>query len=159
MSFLVVKWLHLLGAAVLLGTGMGIAFFAWFGYRMALRDNNLGLLRGVLVLTVRADALFTALAAIAQPLTGMALWWMTGGTWPSRWLAWVLAAYIFVGICWLPVVVLQIRLRNAALAAPSIDQLGAQFHARFRLWFLLGLPAFATMLVLYALMLLRHHIP
>lgn len=158
MTYLFIKWLHLLGAAVLLGTGIGIAFFAWFGYRMALRDNNLGLLRGVLVLTVRADAVFTAVAAVAQPVTGLALWWMAGGRWPSPWLAWVLGAYALVGACWLPVVVLQIRLRDAALSAPSISALDERFHARFRLWFVLGCPAFVAMLGLFALMLARGYL-
>ena len=158
MTYLFIKWLHLLGAAVLLGTGIGIAFFAWFGYRMALRDNNLGLLRGVLVLTVRADTVFTAVAALVQPVTGLVLWRMAGGHWSSPWLAWVLGAYVFVGACWLPVVVLQIRLRDAALAAPSINDLDERFHARFRLWFVLGCPAFVVMLALFALMLARGYL-
>ncbi len=158
MTYLFIKWLHLLGAAVLLGTGVGIAFFAWFGYRMALRDDNLGLLRGVLVLTVRADTVFTAVAAVAQPLTGLALWAMAGGRGLSPWLAWVLGAYVLVGLCWLPVVVLQVRLRDAALAAPSISALDAQFHARFSLWLVLGCPAFVAMLALFALMLARGYL-
>ncbi|MEJ7929141.1 DUF2269 domain-containing protein [Ramlibacter sp. AN1015] len=154
-TYLALKYLHLVGAAVLFGTGMGIAFFAWFGYRSAMREDNLGLLRGVLSLTVTADTVFTATAAALQPVTGLLLWQMSGGSWTSPWLAWVFGVYVFVGVCWLPVVALQIRLRNAARAAPSIAALDARFHRWFRIWFALGWPAFAGVLVLFALMLGR----
>ena len=151
MSYLALKWLHILGASVLFGTGIGIAFFAWFGYRLALRQGNLGLLQGVLRLTVVADTVFTAVAAVVQPVTGFALWAAQGGQW-DRWLGWVIAAYLFVGLCWLPVVLLQLRLRDAAIVATSVESLGPQFHARFRWWFALGVPAFFGMLVLFGLM-------
>ena len=155
MTYLALKWVHLLGASVLFGTGVGIAFFAWFGYRMALRQGNLGLLQGLLRLTVIADMVFTAVAAVVQPVTGLALWASLGGPWNDPWLWWVIATYAFVGACWLPVVVMQLRLRDAAAAAPSIAALGPDFHARFRRWFALGVPAFIAMLVLFALMVGR----
>jgi uncharacterized membrane protein len=159
MTYLALKWLHLLGSAVLFGTGLGIAFFAWFGYRRALREGNLGLLQGVLQLTVVADTVFTATAAALQPVTGVLLWRMTGGSWTAPWLLTVLAVYVFVGLCWLPVVWLQVQLRNDALAARSIGELPARFHRRFTLWFALGWPAFAGVMVLFALMLMRGHFP
>ena len=155
MTYLLLKWLHLLGASALLGTGAGIAFFAWFGYRQAMRLGDLGLLRGILRLTVTADFVFTASAVVVQPLTGLALWRLAGGGWDSHWLWTVLALYLGIGACWLPVVLLQLRLRDLALAAPATGRLGAHFHALFRRWFLLGLPAFAGVLALYALMLWR----
>lgn len=155
MTYLAIKWLHLIGASVLFGTGLGIAFFAWFAYRHAMRTGNLALLQGVLQLTVVADTVFTATAAVLQPVTGLALWFMAGGGWRSSWLAWVMGVYVFVGLCWLPVVALQIRLRNAALAAGSIGTLDPRFHDWFRLWFVLGWPAFLGVMVLFALMLGR----
>lgn len=155
MSYLAIKYLHLVGAAILFGTGMGIAFFAWFGYRRAMRSADIGLLRGVLSLTVMADALFTATASVAQPLTGYWLWKAAGGNWHGSWIWWVLGAYAFVGACWLPVVVLQVRMRDAAGRAESTAALDTRFHSQFRLWFVLGWPAFAGVLVLYALMLGR----
>jgi uncharacterized membrane protein len=155
MTYLTLKWLHLIGSALLFGTGLGIAFFAWFGYRMALQRNELGLLQGVLTLTVIADTVFTAVAAALQPVTGLALFFMTGGQWNSPWLWWVMGVYVFVGVCWLPVVAIQIRLRNGARAARSIEELGPEFHRLFKVWFILGWPAFAGVMVLFALMLLR----
>ncbi len=157
MTYLLLKWLHILGASVLFGTGLGIAFFTWFAYRSAMRTGNLGLLQGVLVLTVLADTVFTAVAAVLQPVTGLALWWLAGGSWHSTWLAWVLGLYAIVGVCWLPVVVLQVRLRDAALAARSVGDLDARFHSRFRLWFALGWPAFLAVLLLFGLMIGRGH--
>ena len=155
MTYLVLKWLHLLGSSILFGTGLGIAFFAWFGYRRAMRTGDIGLLRGVLSLTVIADAVFTATAALLQPVTGAILWRMTGGSWTAPWLLAVAAVYVFVGLCWLPVVWLQVKLRDDALAAPGVDQLPPHFHRRFRTWFALGWPAFLGVMVLFALMLLR----
>jgi uncharacterized membrane protein len=154
MTYLFIKWLHLLGASVLFGTGMGIAFFAWFGYRRALRDDSIGLLRGVLALTVVADFVFTATAAIVQPITGFLLWMDSGARW-NAWLAAVLSLYVFVGLCWLPVVIMQVRLRDRAYAVNAIADLGEEFHVRFRRWFRLGWPAFVGVLLLFALMLAR----
>lgn len=155
MSYLWVKWLHVLGSSILFGTGLGIAFFAWFGYRRGMEQADIGLIRGVLRLTVLADMVFTATAAAVQPVTGYLLWRMTGGQWPDRWLALVLAVYVFVGACWLPVVWLQIQLRNASMVAQTAGQLGAGFHRRFRAWFVLGWPAFLGVMALFGLMLTR----
>jgi uncharacterized membrane protein len=155
MTYLVLKWLHLVGSALLFGTGLGIAFFAWFGYRRGMQEGDIGLIRGVLRLTVIADTVFTATAAVLQPITGYFLWRMTGGQWPDRWLLWVLALYVFVGACWLPVVALQVQLRNAAMRAGTVGQLDERFHRRFAWWFALGWPAFLGVMGLFALMLTR----
>lgn len=155
MTYLVLKWLHLIGATLLFGTGLGIAFFAWFAYRRGMERADIGLIRGVLRLTVTADTIFTATAAVVQPITGWFLWRMTGGTWPDAWLAWVLALYVFVGACWLPVVWLQVQLRDAAVRAQTVGQLDARFHQRFRIWFVLGWPAFLGVMGLFALMITR----
>lgn len=155
MTYLVLLWLHLLGAALLFGTGLGIAFFAWFGYRRGMEEGDLGLIRGVLRLTVIADLVFTATAAALQPVTGYFLWRMTGGQWPDPWLLWVLGLYVFVGACWLPVVWLQVQLRDAAMKARTVGQLDARFHRRFSTWFALGWPAFLGVMGLFVLMITR----
>jgi uncharacterized membrane protein len=154
-TYLLLKWAHLVGSALLFGTGLGIAFFAWFGYRRGLQEGDIGLIRGVLRLTVIADTVFTATAAVLQPVTGYFLWRMTGGQWPDPWLAWVLGLYVFVGACWLPVVAIQVQLRNAAVRARTVGQLDARFHRRFLLWFALGWPAFLGVMGLFALMITR----
>lgn len=153
--YLLVKTLHVLSAAVLSGTGAGIAFFAWFGYRRALRVGQIDGLRTVLALTVAADSWFTTPAVVIQLLSG--LWMMHANGWSLRspWALTVLSIYIGIGLCWLPVVLLQWRMHRAAQLAADVHRLGPAFHRCFRYWFALGVPAFAGVLALYALMLLK----
>jgi uncharacterized membrane protein len=155
-TYLAVKTLHVVGGTVLLGTGLGIAFFSWFGYRQALRKDSIELLRGILTLTVVADTVFTASAAVLQPITGAALWRMTINDWGHPWLWLVVALYLGVGACWLPVVFLQIRLRRIASAADSIATLPSTFHKSFRIWFALGIPALVMMIALVVAMVFRY---
>jgi uncharacterized membrane protein len=61
---------------------------------------------------VIADYVFTATAAIAQPLTGLALVRLGGYDLGPTWLWASLAFYVLIGACWLPVVYLQIRMRD-----------------------------------------------
>lgn len=154
-GYLLLKTLHLLSAAVLLGTGAGIAFFTWFGSRQALRSGSIEALRTILRLTVRADWVFTAVAVVVQPVSGALLMRQMGASFGSAWFQQVAALFVAVGACWLPVVWLQYRLRDEALRCASVAQLSAGFHRRFRLWFLLGIPAFAMVLGLYWLMVAK----
>jgi uncharacterized membrane protein len=149
------KTAHILSAAILFGTGLGIAFFAWFGYRRALRVGEIDGLRAVLRLTVIADGLFTAPAIAFQIVSGFTL--MHLGQWPllSPWASSVYGLFALTGACWLPVVGLQIKLCADAECAPSLSALPAHFHRRFRLWFLLGIPAFLAVLALFGLMVVK----
>lgn len=149
------KLLHIAGASVLLGGGAVIAFFTWFGYRLAMRSGSIEALRHILRLTVIADWCFTATAVIAQPLTGWLLMRQLGWSIHSSWFAWVAALFIGIGLCWLPVVWLQYRLRDTALACASTADLPKRFHRMFRVWFALGLPAFAMLLALFWLMVAK----
>lgn len=153
--YLLLKTLHVLSAAVLLGTGAGIAFFTWFGYKLALRNGSIESLRNTLRLTVLGDWVFTSVAVLVQPLTGFLL--MREAGWPlsSAWFAWVATLFVATGLCWLPVVWIQYRLRNYALQSTSTGQLPASFHREFLIWFALGMPAFAMVLMLYWLMVAK----
>lgn len=154
-AYPLLKTAHVASAAILFGTGLGIAFFCWFGYRLALRTRDLGTLRSVLRLTVIADAVFTAPAVVFQTASGLALMHLLGWPWLSPWSVWVYALFLLTGACWLPVVVLQIRLAAAARRADSIDALPPGFATVFRWWFALGIPAFAAVLGLYWLMVAK----
>lgn len=149
------KTAHVLSAAILFGTGIGIAFFCWFGYRRAMRTADLGALRAALRFTVMADAYFTAPAVVVQAGTGVRL--MQLYEWPlvSAWSTAVWSLFILVGACWLPVVAMQIRLRREADEAASIDALPERFHRRFRAWFALGVPAFVAVVLIYYLMVAK----
>jgi uncharacterized membrane protein len=48
-----------------------------------------------------------------------------------------------------------VRLYRAARYAASTDALPAWFHAWFRRWFALGVPAFAAVIAIYGLMIVK----
>ena len=147
-----VQWLHMLGATVLIGTGAGIAFFML----MAHRTGDTKLIAHVAETVVIADFLFTALAVIVQPVTGIWLAHLIG--WPllTPWIIWSLVLYVFIGLCWLPVVWIQIRLRDLARVAASADTaLPPQYYRLYKIWLTLGVPAFSAILVIVWLMLAK----
>jgi uncharacterized membrane protein len=149
------KTAHILSAAVLFGTGLGIAFYCWFGYRHAMRASDIGALRGTMRLTVVADAWLTAPAVVFQAVSGIVLTRLFG--WPllSAWSIAVWSLFILTGACWLPVVWIQLLQWREARDAPSVAALSATFHARFRVWFALGVAAFAAVIVIYWLMVAK----
>lgn len=149
------KTVHVLSAAILFGTGLGTAFFCWFGYRSALRSNDIGALRTVLRLTVIADYCFTAPAVVLQAASGLVLMSLLGWPWMSQWSTAAYGLFVLAGACWLPVVWLQIRLSCDAARAPSIGALPVRFHVWFRWWFALGVPAFAAVIVILYLMVAK----
>ena len=149
MTYLVMKWLHVIGATVLLGTGAGIAFFMW----RAQRTRDVGVIAAVASDVVRADLWFTATAVLIQPLTGFGLISHGGWTLSQHWLRESLALYVLVGCCWLPVVWLQWRMRDMAHHASAAGTpLPTRYSRYFRLWLVLGWPAFAGVLLILWLM-------
>ncbi|GAA5656184.1 MULTISPECIES: DUF2269 family protein [Brucella] len=152
MTYDILRFLHVIGATVLLGTGAGIAFFMVISNR----SGDPRLIAHVGGIVVLADTVFTATAAIVQPITGYLLAREAG--WPvvSGWVGLSLALYIIVGAFWLPVVWMQIRLRNMArLAAREGKALPAAYHRLYRWWFAFGFPAFAAVLAIIWLMLTK----
>jgi uncharacterized membrane protein len=149
---LALKLAHIIGAAVLFGTGLGIAFFML----MAHRTRDATIIAHTARIVVIADAAFIATAVIAQPLTGVALVHLAGYSWAEPWIVLALALYMFAGICWLPVLWIQRRLRD--LAADAARQGGAlpdAYHRLFRVWFVLGWPAFLAVIAIFAVMIWR----
>jgi len=149
------KTAHILSAAILLGTGLGIAFFCWFSYRAALRSDEIAVLRSALRWTVIADACLTAPAVVFQPVSGLALMHLMGWPLVSSWSAAVWGLYLLTGACWLLVVAIQIRLSREAGRAASIEALPARFHRMFRWWFALGIPAFTAVILIFYLMVAK----
>lgn len=149
---LILRWLHVIGACVLLGTGAGIAFFML----MAHRTRDAALIAHVASTVVIADFLFTASAVLVQPATGLLLALEIGWPLTEGWLLLSLALYGLVGLCWLPVVWIQLRLRDLARAAAATGApLSSDYDRLFRIWFALGVPAFAGVLAILWLMLAR----
>jgi uncharacterized membrane protein len=150
--FVILKLAHVIGACVLFGTGIGIAFFMW----MANRTGEAGIIAATARIVVIADTVFTATAVVAQPVTGAALAWMTGTPLLTPWIASSLVLYLLVGACWLPVVWIQIKMRDLARAARDAGEpLPARYHRLFRAWFILGWPAFAGVIAIFALMIAK----
>ncbi|KSB88146.1 hypothetical protein AS593_02185 [Caulobacter vibrioides] len=150
--YLLLKAAHVVGATVLLGTGAGIAFFML----MAHRTGQPALIAHTARVVVIADTVFTAAAVVIQPITGAALAHVVGYPLLSGWIGLSLVLYVVTGLCWLPVVWIQIRLRDLADAAAKAGQpLPERYHRLFRAWFVLGFPAFAAVLAIVWLMLAR----
>ena len=145
--------LHVVGAAVLFGTGLGIAFFQFRANRRESPAAIAATLRTVVV----ADYLFTATAAVLQPITGLLLVQVRGDSLGQTWIALSLALYVLIGLCWLPVVAIQIRMRDLAEAAVAAGEpaLPPRYHALARVWFWLGWPAFLSMLAIFWLMIAK----
>jgi uncharacterized membrane protein len=150
-TYLVLKYLHVLTAAMLLGTGAGIAYFMF----TACCSRNLEALRVVARHVILADWLFTATAVVLQPLTGVWMMLARGWAFTSTWFIATGVLYVAVGACWIPVVFLQYRMARLANAAASYDALGADFKRAFRWWMALGVPAFLMVLALYAIMIFK----
>ncbi|KVK50779.1 hypothetical protein BCY90_17270 [Agrobacterium deltaense] len=147
---------HVIGATVLFGTGAGIAFFMV----MARRTASPALIAHVSGTVVIADTVFTATAAIIQPVTGYSLARIIGWPLTEGWIALSLALYVFTGIFWLPVVWIQIRLRDIARDCAATGQaLPAQWFRLYRIWFACGFPAFFAVLGIIWLMLNKPDIP
>jgi uncharacterized membrane protein len=154
-EYYVLKFLHVIGATVLLGTGAGIAFFMLLAHR----SGNVAVIAGVARIVVIADIVFTATAVVAQPVTGVLLARSVGYDLTEGWILASIALYLFTGAFWLPVVWMQARMRNlAAQAAASGGPLPPEYHRLFRWWFAFGFPAFAAVLLIFWLMIARPEI-
>src|SRR3954462_9810696 len=131
MPYFVLKYLHVIGAAVLLGTGAGIAFFMLAAHL----EGKPAVIAGVARIVVIADFIFTATAVIAQPITGTLLALEAGYSLREGWIIWSIVLYVFTGAFWLPVVWMQMRLRDlAANAAANGTPLPDQYHRIFWHW-------------------------
>ena len=150
--YLLLKLAHVIGATVLLGTGAGIAFFML----MAHRTGQPALIAHTARIVVVADMVFTATAVVAQPITGAALAYLAGYPLLGGWIGLSLALYVVTGLCWLPVVWIQLRLRDLADEAARLETpLPPRYFRLFRLWFVLGFPAFAAVTGILWLMIAK----
>jgi uncharacterized membrane protein len=152
LSYLVIKYLHVIGATVLLGTGAGIAFFMLLAHRTGDPRTVAAVARMVVV----ADMLFTASAVVLQPITGALLALRLGYSLTEGWIVLSFALYLIAGAFWLPVVWMQIKMRDLAEQACACGQpLPAVYHWLFRWWLVFGFPAFGAVLAIFWLMIAR----
>ncbi|OBV39566.1 DUF2269 family protein [Janthinobacterium psychrotolerans] len=149
MEYLIVKWLHIVSSTLLFGTGIGSAFYMLF--TSLSRD-----VRAIAVVSrhvVRADWLFTATTVVFQPLSGFYMIHLAGYPLASAWIVWSIVLYLVAGACWLPVVWLQMRMRDMAQASARDNlALPALYWRYLRLWTALGVPAFFALIIVFYLM-------
>jgi uncharacterized membrane protein len=151
-AYFLLKYLHVIGAAVLLGTGVGIAFFMLIAH---VRGELAGI-AAVARIVVLADFVFTATAVVVQPVTGVLLAREAGYALSKGWLLLSILLYMVIGAFWLPVVWMQMRMRDLAVAAARKGtELPASYHRLFWLWFSFGLPAFGAIICILWLMIAR----
>ena len=151
-DYLVLKFLHVVGTAVLFGTGVGIAFFLLLAHR----TKQATVVAAVARIAVIADFLFTATAVVVQPVTGVLLAVEIGFSLREGWIVLSILLYLAIGAFWIPVVFMQVRMRDlAAAAAREGRPLPAEYHRLFRLWFAFGFPAFGAVLAIIWLMIAK----
>lgn len=151
-AYLLVKTLHILSATLLFGTGLGSAYYAW----RAWLTQDVKVIAVTFRHLVTADWLFIATTAVFQPLSGLYLAYLAGWPLTQRWLWLSLLLYALAGLCWLPVVWLQIRVRDMAQQSLETDgALPAQAYRAMRWWFALGWPAFIAFVAIFFLMAVK----
>lgn len=152
MEYLILKWIHILSAILLFGTGLGSAFYKYFTDR----SGNIHAIAVTNRLVVFADWLITSPTIIIQPITGFWMLELLNYTDYPLWIWFSLALYLLAGACWLPVVVLQIRMREMAERQLAAGQaLGQDYWRMARAWFWLGVPAFLAMVGVVWLMVFK----
>jgi uncharacterized membrane protein len=152
MEYLTVKWLHILSSTFLFGTGIGSAFYMLF-------TSISGDVRAIAVVSrhvVLADWIFTSTTVVLQPVTGIYLIYLAGYPWHSAWIMWSIGLYLLAGACWLPVVWIQLRMRDMAqVAARDNTALPQQYWRYLKLWTALGIPAFFALVIVFWLMVAK----
>ncbi|MCC8949281.1 DUF2269 domain-containing protein [Bradyrhizobium sp. Arg62] len=150
--YFLIKYLHVLGAIVILGTGTGIAFFMLAAHR----TQDVAFIARTAATVVIADMIFTLSAVLLQPVSGGLLMLLSATSITERWLAVSLALYALAGVFWVPVVYMQIEMRNLAQAAVEKGlPLPPRYFALFRRWFLFGIPGFGSVMIILWLMIAK----
>ena len=146
------KTLHILSSTLLFGTGLGTAWYMWRADRSGHST--------VIFITARhvvwADYLFTLPAVVFQPLSGLWLAELAGFPPGGKWLVVTYVLYAIAGACWIPVVWLQIHMRDlAAAAVRDGTALPPLYHRYMQIWFILGWPAFSAIVAIFYLMVAK----
>ena len=152
MDYVVVKWLHILSSTLLFGTGLGSAYYLFFTSLTRQPAATAIVVRQV----VWADWLFTSTSLVFQPLSGLYLAHLAGLPLTTPWIAGSFALYALAVLCWLPVVVLQMRMRRLAeTAAARSRPLPPEYFGLLKVWTALGVPALLALVAVFYLMVAK----
>jgi len=150
-TYLLLKTIHIVSATLLFGTGLGSAYYMWFAHR----SQDVRVIAHTASRVVIADWLFTTPSIIIQPLTGFWMMSLNGIDLSSLWIISSLVLYVVAGLCWLPVVWIQIRVRELSKQAITSDTLHSDYYRYMKVWFSLGWPAFISLVIIFFLMVLK----
>jgi uncharacterized membrane protein len=151
-EYVLVKWVHIVSSTLLFGTGLGSAFYMFF----ASRTRDARVIAAVARYVVIADWVFTTPTVILQPLSGFYLLHLMGLPLKTPWILWSVALFLLAGAAWLPVVWMQIRMRDLALRAATTNAGIPPLYWRYlRLWIRLGVVAFVSLMVVFYLMVAK----
>jgi uncharacterized membrane protein len=152
MHYLLLKLIHILSATILFGTGIGSAFYMF----MADRRKDIAGIYFATRHVVIADWLFTTPSVIIQLVSGVALAHVLGLPLTEGWVFWSLILYLFAGACWVPVVWMQIKMRDMAKIAIETGNALPDRYWRFdRWWIILGSLAFPAVVAIVGLMVMK----
>lgn len=152
MTYLLLKWLHVLSAIVLFGTGFGSAFYKF----VADRSGEVAAIARTNRTVVLADWIFTTPTVILQPLTGVALLWIGGHDFTATWIRYSIVLFVIAGACWVPVVLMQYQMRSLSQdALRSGTGMPPRYHVLFKRWVGLGVIAFSAMILTVGLMVVK----
>jgi uncharacterized membrane protein len=151
-TYLLLKWVHVLSSTVLFGFGAGTAWYLWSAHR----TGDPATIASVGRMVVRADWIFTGTSGIVQPVSGLMLLHVLGYSLTESWVLASIALYLVAFACWVPVVGLQIRAQKLAQAALEHGApLGDDYRRTMRTWFRLGWPAFLGLVAVFWLMIAK----
>lgn len=152
MSYLGLKYIHIISMVLLFGTGLGSAFYKW----MADKSKNVAHIAITNRQVVLADWIFTTPAVFIQPVTGFWMASLLKLPLNTPWIVVSVALFLIAGACWIPVVWLQIRMQEISTTALTNNTvLPAKYWQYARRWFWLGVPAFIAMLIIVLLMIFK----
>ena len=142
--YLPLKWLHIVGATVLFGTGLGTAFHFWY----TMRTGSVAAIAASSRATVLADYLFTLPAIVLQPATGVGLAIAAGYPLTSTWIV-PPSFHLVAGACWAGRV--PVALRDIARRCERGPH-AVRCSRLARAW-PLGWPAFIALAIVFQLMI------
>jgi uncharacterized membrane protein len=152
MEYLVAKWLHILSSTLLFGAGVGSAFHLFSATLQRTPAGVATATRNVVI----ADWLITMPSAVFQPASGIWLLKLMGLPLSTPWVAWSIGLYVFAMACWLPVLWIQIRLRDLAAATVEAGTaLPAAYWRFFAWWTALGFGGLFSFLAIFWLMVVK----
>lgn len=149
MLYIWLKYLHILSSTILFGTGIGTASVMMYAYY----QDNLQVKASIYRYVVFVDWFFTGISGIVQPLTGFILVYLAGYALTSIWILGSIIGYLITAICWIIVAYLQVKIRNITMQAANNNiPLPQHYYFYFHYWFILGWPAFLSLLIVFYLM-------